>query len=157
MDDLPGKGYWHIRNAGKAGQVVQGGYTFYNIPTHDLVEEWYRVTRLHPEEFWYISGMAPHTRNLLQGELTNLNGWWELYYSTVKDLPMREALAKEAKTIRGLSAKMKLRGVMNPLSYDWLEVLLDRYPGHAIEFSVFDKHWGNLPGYNTVFWEVRDY
>ena len=60
-------------------------------------------------------------------------------------------------SLRGLSATQILQAKMNDLSWQWLNYLLEEYPDHVVEFSCFSKCWGTVPGYNTVFWEVRRY
>lgn len=78
----------------------------------------------------------------------------QLFYSEVKK-PMRDSLKEGGKQVTGVVASMTLRHFMNPKSYDWLQVLLDRYPYHVVEFSCYGVCWGTLIGYNTAFWEVR--
>jgi hypothetical protein len=100
--------------------------------------------------------MAPTEETIFQGEV--MWGLWglELTYTTVA-LPMRDALLKETKLARGIIATFLLKHFLCPNSYEWLQVLLDYYPDHVVEFSTYSVNWGTLPGYNTVFWEVRKY
>ena len=57
----------------------------------------------------------------------------------------------------GLRADMMVRGCMTPSSYsDWRE-LLDLYPGHVLEVSIWDSCIGDVPGRNAVVWEIRKY
>lgn len=79
-----------------------------------------------------------------------------LYFSRVRK-PMREALKERPEEATGIKALTLLRHYLNAKSYDWLEVLLERYPDHVIEFSAYDCNWGTLPGYNCVYWECRKY
>ena len=71
--------------------------------------------------------------------------------------PMRDALKEERLTAWDLKALSLVALHMNPKSIDWLNILFQRYPGHVIEFSVYEQNWGTLAGFNTVFWEVRNY
>ena len=100
--------------------------------------------------------MAPTLRTVIQGEV--MEGPWglNLTWTAVKK-PMRDALAVTSLYNNGLYAKLLLRKHMNDLSYEWLQYLLETYPDHVVEFSVYDYCWGTVPGHNTVFWEVRRY
>jgi hypothetical protein len=92
----------------------------------------------------------------LQGELLNDTFFDYFLYSTVQ-LKMRDALKKESKVARGLVAKHLLIGYMTPSSWSDFEVLLDQYPGHVFEVSVYNKCFGDTPGRNAVVWEIRKY
>lgn len=105
----------------------------------------------------YVSAMAPHHLNIIQGEVQRSGRHLDLFYSNEPDLPMRDALAKCAHQVYGATARFLLRFYLNQRSYEWLEYLLCSYPDHVVEFSVFQKCWGTVPGHNTVFWEVRAY
>lgn len=145
---------YHLRSRSK------GTATYYDLDYFDL---YHKVERrlawwdLH----YYVSAMAPTHRTTLQGELRtgpNLPGdpLWDFTYSTRK-APMRQALAEETLRATGLTAKCIIQAAMNAVSYDWLFTLLNRYPGHVVEFSCYNTLWGTMPQYNTVFWEVRNY
>lgn len=140
------KGYVHFRNR------VAGGPTYYNIPSDKVVSDWVKLG--YGVRDLYISGMAPHHKNLIQGELL-VDVGWHLTYSDEPDLPMRDALAKCTKTATGVLAYNLVKSVMCPNSWEWLQVLLVRYEGHVVEFSSFSVPWGTLPHHNTCFWEVR--
>lgn len=141
------RGLVHIRNK------LPGGSTFYNVPAEEVAAKWMDLGCSSATH--YLAGMAPSERTLFQGELAFLPEIC-LTYSTVAK-PMREALAEQCLVTGGLLAVMLLQHYMNPASYEWLCELVERYPGHVIEFSCYDTHWGTMPGYNTVFWEVRLY
>lgn len=150
----------HLRN-----RKTAGGQTYYNLEPRRALKLWNSkggVTNgLALNSFgidnWYCGKMAPHEHNLIQGEVYLGSRGLELTYSTVVGVPMRDALTRETLTTVGIRAIGVLRVNLNPVSYDWLQLLLTRYPGHVIEISVFRVNWGNLPGYNTVYWEVRNY
>jgi hypothetical protein len=57
----------------------------------------------------------------------------------------------------GTAARVLLRQVLNANSYDDLESLVARFPGHVVEFSALDCCFGTHPGRNAVIWEVRRY
>jgi hypothetical protein len=57
----------------------------------------------------------------------------------------------------GTAGAFLLRCVLNDNSYDDLQVLLDEYPDHVVEFSALDACFGTCLGRNAVVWEVRKY
>lgn len=147
---------YHIRNR------VAGGPTWYNVSGDDLAVAWNNLlSQGVPPQDLYISEMAPHGSNLLQGEVqrlaSRLSSGLYLRYSKLVGLPMREALLNGEKHAYRLEAKGLLLSALDVRSYEWLEYLLDEYDGHTVEFSTFARAWGTIPGYNTVFWEVRNY
>jgi len=46
---------------------------------------------------------------------------------------------------------------MTPSSHDDWNELLERYPGHVLEVSIYDRCLGDLPNRNSLVWEVRKY
>lgn len=136
-----GRGLFHLRNS------YPGGKTFYCKTYEEIVQ-----TTL--VGCYYVSSMAPSDQTLIQGEVRRTFNGLEFFCSTVK-APMRPALRSDGALLVGLKAKIALEANLNPVSYDWLLHLLDRYPDHIVELSAYSTLWGTLPGYNTVFWEVR--
>lgn len=141
------RGKVHLRNK------TVGGATHYNLEVSAAIEQWKTQSKLQD---FICAGMAPHHCNLIQGEVALLPEI-TLRYSSAPDVPMREALALGEKHQSGIIALLTLKYYLCPNSYDWLHVLLERYPGHVVEFSSFSCNWGTLPHYNTVFWEIRAY
>ena len=141
-------GLVHIRNK------QAGGPTFYEVLADQVADLWIQMGC--SEDTHYLAGMAPTDRTILQGEVRRSERGLELTYTRVAK-PMRDALRESTFTTYGLSAKCILIDALNDRSLEWLYTLLDRYPDHVIEFSAYLTHWGTLPGYNTVFWEVRSY
>jgi len=132
-----------------------GGRCDYNIPRDQV----YARTKEFRSQGWQDlnwSAMAPTGRTLVQGEATIVAGGLSLYVSRVK-LPMRDALREGGFHLAGVLAAGLLRGACDPDSYDWLQHLLDNYPDHVVEFSVFECCWGVIDNRNTVIWEVRKY
>lgn len=153
-EDFLRRGYQdlcHIRNR------VAGGPTWYNVRANRVYALWYEIkgSGIDPSTL-YISAMAPTAKTLFQGEVMQTEKGLSLFYSSIAK-PMREALAESSKTVVGWRASALLHYYMDERSYDWLQVLLDRYPFHVIEFSTYGVQWGTVSGYNTVFWEVRLY
>jgi hypothetical protein len=116
-----------------------------------------------PTDRIMLNEAMPKNEVVLQGEYLNdifvmedRPVWSYLYYSK-EPLHMRDALKAVPETAYNLRADLLLRMAMTPSSYeDWL-VLLDKYPAHVLEFSVFSHCVGDTPGRNAVVWEVRKY
>lgn len=139
---------FHIRNR------IAGAQTWYNVSKAQMAEAWNEATELYEPNQLYISAMAP--LHLLNGELIRDHTGLRLFYSTVRK-PMRDSLKEGGREATGLAAKLIIEQFMNVDSYEWAMALLDRYPDHVVEFTVVDRCWGTVPGFNTLFWEVRKY
>ena len=136
---------FHLRNRDP------GGATYYNESYTSIVN---RSLWNHDLTNFYVSAMAPTYKTLIQGEVRRSVLGLELRYTTIRK-PMREALLAHENTTTGLIAKMLLMRYLDSNSYDWLIELLDRYVDHIVEFSTYSVQWGTVPGFNSVFWEVR--
>lgn len=100
---------------------------------------------------------APDQDLLIQGEFCiNYDGVFELIYSRVKR-QMRIALKEKSEYAHGNHAKTILKHFVDINSYEWMEWLLDAYPGHTVEFSTYCRNLGSIPHRNTLIWEVRNY
>lgn len=143
---------FHIRNR------IAGGPTYYDLPIEMVATNWHHLVcdKNVPADSLYISAMAPTSKTLFQGEVMQTPTGLALYYTTVAK-PMREALKVSNASVSGIIAVSLLRNYLCPNSYDWMQILLDRYPGHVIEFSTYSTCWGTLPNFNTVYWEIRLY
>ena len=142
---------FHLRNR------VAGGETHYNLTYATAIIKW--LYQRDPSQ-WYVSMMAPHEHNLIQGEVEQADinlgrHGLDLTY-TMAPGPMRDALKAQCKHAYGIIASQLLRAHMDDESWEWLNILLERYPGHVVEFSTFGVRWGTLM-LNSVFWEVRQY
>jgi len=60
-------------------------------------------------------------------------------------------------TAFGLRADLMLKEAMTTASYEDWQVLIDRYPGHVLEVSIWNDCVGDLPGRNHICWEIRRY
>lgn len=94
-------------------------------------------------------------RSTIQGEVWNGHGPLVFEYTFIA-LAMRFALQKQRLRAEGLTAHFLLRRFMDPVAFDCLFDLLDLYPGAVVEVSSFSGPVGRL-GWNTMFWEVRNY
>lgn len=145
--------YWEATQSPKyhlRGRVA-GSETHYNLSAWEVAYKWFRKS---DRELWYCSAMAP--LHLLNGELMRRHDGLYMFYSTVRK-PMRDSLKEGGREAHGLTVKLILEQFMNVASYEWAMALLDRYPDHVVEFTVVDRCWGTVPGFNTLFWEVRKY
>ena len=153
-DTVNENGLYHLRNR------IADGPTWYDIPHSEVPHRWRRlIADGESPHNLYLSEMAPTERTVIQGEIQQVDKpqpGTVLTYSTVAK-PMRDALKEERLTAWDLKALSLVALHMNPKSIDWLNILFQRYPGHVIEFSVYEQNWGTLAGFNTVFWEVRNY
>jgi len=123
-----------------------------------LEARWWRLTEhegIDPHDL-YISGMGPERLKLFQGE-TEIGIWGRHLHFNVEALPMKEVQPEDWFDTNGANALYLLRSHLDARSFEWLEYLLQEYPGHVVEFSTYSVEWGSMPGYNTVFWEVRRY
>lgn len=106
----------------------------------------------------YVSSMIPKSveaLGLLQGEVYRSPEYPSLFCSR-EPVSMKAALERGTQ-MHGITAVLLLRRFLCPNSLDWLYHLLDTYDGHVIEFSAYAVNYGMLPGFNTLFWEVRNY
>ena len=144
-------GLIHIRNR------IAGGETWYDIPCSNVPSVWEKCLRAgyKPGDL-YLSAMAPTEKTLIQGEIQQTPVGLSLFHTCVAR-PMREALTINSHQDYGIISLTLLRHFMCVGSFEWMETLLDRYPGHVLEFSVYDHNWGTVPGRNTLWWEVRAY
>jgi hypothetical protein len=116
-----------------------------------------------PTESIMVNEAAPDEIVLLQGEylndfyvVDNNLVWADFLYSREKR-QMRDALKAAPERSRGLRTGLLLKMAMTPASHEsWLR-LLDEYPGHVLEVSVYDSCLGDVPGCNALVWEVRKY
>jgi len=142
---------FHLRNR------VRSGPTYYDVPG-DLVDITLRKALAEgvKESDLYVSQMAPTALTTLQGEIQQTPDGLYLYYTRVKK-PMRDALRESAHEARGIIALEMLRAAFTVGDFEWMGVLLDRYPDHVLEFSTYSKAYGTIPGCRVVWWEVRSY
>ena len=118
---------------------------------NDFKRDGYDLIDLH------FSAQCPEEDKLLQGELMLTTRGLFLLGSTNLKLAMRQALKEDSFKLFGLAAHLFVKNRMCPNSWDWLQQLFDLYPGHVIEFTTLRYCWGDIPGFNTLFWEVRNY
>lgn len=102
-----------------------------------------------------INESAPDDHLLIQGEILKDKIWY-FKYSKQINLPMSTAM-ENADFITGLNVLEYLKYYMSDCSFGDFMDLMDEYGENIIELSIYDKFVGNLPGRNTIIWEVRSY
>ena len=111
-----------------------------------------------------VNEQAPSELTIIQGEYRN--GVWadgtgapklDTFKYSHERCHMREAFKLHTRTSHGLTSNLILKEAMTPASYEDWQDLLDRYPEHVLEVSVYDRCLGDLPHRNALVWEVRRY
>jgi hypothetical protein len=149
---------------GYAGNVtirylgVGGQWCFYDVSLWDVAKKISTMVGEGADEGKVILNEgAPDESIEIQGELWNgMDRPYWFWFSRVKT-KMRTALHSQSEISEGLKSLNMLRSVMTPSSWADFEVLLERYPDHAIEVSVYSRCLGDIPGRNALVWEVRRY
>jgi hypothetical protein len=109
-----------------------------------------------PKEF-IISEHAPDDFGTLQGYVMRSERYLELDYYLGGGLLMRQIFERELdRHIAGAGAVALLRQHLDAPSWDCLQDIWDRFPSSVVELSAYSVGCGTL-GWNTLFWEVRDY
>lgn len=139
------------------GQNIPQKEVRFDIPFEKVQEEIEKLERAgFPRNTLKFNQSMPNESLVLQGEVIDYIAGWELTYTTVKK-PMFQGMREETKIARGLAAKIIVETCMDPSSFEDLRTLLEIYPNAAVEFSTYSVSVGDIPGRNTVFWEVRNY
>lgn len=155
-EEADGNALYHLRNGNQAG-----GATYYDLSYWGTIARWRWLRNQGLEQGYYCSQMCPTEKTILQGEVQQAfpgsgRCGLDLYYSTTAK-PMREALRLNGQQESGIIAVSLLKRHLRPGDYEWLLALLERYPGHVIEFTTLSCCWGTVPNSNTLIWEVRLY
>jgi len=142
------------------------GPCYYNLMPNELEWHWSNLTVFKgiPREHLMINEAAPDQDVVLQGEY--LNGicqdeigapvWSYFFHSTLRH-HMRDALHLRPEHTYGLRTDALLRRAMTDASYEDWQGLLDQYPDHVLEVSIYNRCLGDIPGRNALVWEVRKY
>jgi hypothetical protein len=111
-----------------------------------------------------VNEMAENSTLILQGEYLNnpylgRDGYptYGYFFYSRLPMPMREALKQAPQMAHGLRADLLIAHAMCPGSLEDWRALLDQYPDHVFEVSIFDGYVGDVPYRNAVVWEVRKY
>lgn len=100
-----------------------------------------------------VSEAPDDSRLLIQGELSMIENRFYFFHSFMKT-SLRLALRKGIE-LKGLPVFWMLKGYLNSASFDDIRELMELYPNHVIELSIYDYCLGTRKGRNYVVWEVR--
>jgi hypothetical protein len=158
------KTYEEIIESGWGGQVcmrakngTQRKNVVYNIDLEKVpatIEEWKKLG-IQQEKISFNQSM-PDKDLTIQGELMNSERGLYLLYTTVKK-PMNLGLREQELYAEGMKTNLMLKSYLSPSSYEDMKILLEMFPEDIIEFSSYRVNVGNIPGRNTVIWEVRNF
>lgn len=134
-----------------------GGPTLYDVRPEYLTQALdYFAKKGISSDRLMVNEMAPHCE-ILQGEYSNDDLGSRQFLHSRARLRMRDALKASPQVTHGLRSDLILREAMTPSSYSDWQLLLDRYPNHVLEVSIYAHCLGDIPGRNALVWEVRQY
>jgi hypothetical protein len=131
--------------------------TKYDVPLKDAKKEIEEMVKLgiKQEDIAFNQSM-PNKHLLIQGEVMITEKGLTLFYTLAKK-PMNLGFQEHSAHAFGLQAKMILEKYFYPSTLSDIQALFDNFPDSIIEFSCYSVPVGNIPGRNTVIWEVRNY
>lgn len=131
---------------------------FKMVKRSDFRIEDYLWTKAGKEFYLNEGDYETQSRATIQGEVCITEKGYELFTGPANRYKMREMFSRNLATAStGLTARLKMKHYMNDNSLDEIDLLLEKYPGHVVEFTCYNMHLGILPGRNTIIWEVRAY
>jgi hypothetical protein len=134
----------YVRGLLKSGAIVEGDVVV-SVDT-SLTDEW---RTLQGEVMRSLPRVGGGPREALGLTLS--------YAQLFSEWTCREEMRQSnLTTLHGLEADQMLRRFLDERSYDWMRELTDAYPDAVVEFTSFSHALGVF-GWNTIFWEVRDY
>ena len=139
----------------------------YDVPRFEVfsVISWWVDCFDIPRDSIMLNESAPDDAVVLQGEYLNdiplytesLEAQWGYFLHSCAKCKMLDALRLAPAVSTGLRSDLLIREAMSPSSHDDWQILLERYPGHVFEVSIYDRCLGDVPGRNALVWEVRRY
>jgi hypothetical protein len=149
------------RGGGPCIYNLKGWYEVYQAVRHEI-----EVNGFEESKMW-INAQMPDHAIAVQGEYWVAQDYTDgapgtrpivtdMFRCSEAKLQMRDAVRDVHYHVSGYAAKELLRRRMCPRSWANFQWLLDAFPGHIIEVSVYDQAVG-LQGWNSVVWEVRSY
>lgn len=95
---------------------------------------------------------------VLSGIISRSEEYYDLYFTHEKiSLRKAEGVKGLMQFATGLFAHGMLRAFLCWSSYEDLQSIFDLFPDSIVEFTVYKRDVGTLPGRNTIFWEVRNF
>ncbi len=162
---LTWRSYQEICESGWNGKVcmrsrkgISRSGTLFNLDISEIpehIDKWRTERGLLEKDISFNQSM-PDNNLILQGELMRSVEGLYLYYTTVKK-PMNLAFNEEERHSHCANALQLIKYSFSPESFCDLEDLFEQFPNDVIEFSSYDISVGNIPGRNTIIWEVRNY
>lgn len=148
---LPDVGFRELRKSGSAGAGAWCKAT--RSLFWSTVYDWQRAGRN-----FIIDDGVPNEKQTLMGEIVRTERGMQGFLVVGTKLPMRPAMAAGLLKPRGyLETRMLLEKYMDPSSRDDLDMILELFPDHVVEFSCFSVNVGIFPRRNTLMWETRAY
>lgn len=137
-----------------------GGRCDYNVEPREVparLREW-SLAGLDPNRAT-ICESAPDEFATIQGEVARPFDFLEGFIGLVKNgKRMRDSIRDgDLQPCRGVQVVDLLNRFMDASSRDDLDALFELYPDATIEFTCYSCLVGNLPGRNSIIWEVRSY
>lgn len=156
MEDMYASGYGGLVTV-RCRTMPSFGKVAYGVTiarAEEVIADVCQKDRFHRSDF-AVNEAMPDDRLLIQGEICrHWDGFLRLTWGTA---PGAVSTCPDTRESRGSAAVQILRHFCDPASADWIFELLDTYDGHAVEFSAWSQRVGDLPGRNTVVWEVRKF
>lgn len=128
----------------------------YHVPIAELAETVAKLPVYYSGKGLTFCESPPDDKRTIQGEIMRDEWGYRLHYSFALET-MRIALETAGRWAQGLEAKLLLETYLEPVDFDELQLLLDMYPGAAIEFTGFRVPVGVIPHRKMIVWEVRHY
>lgn len=148
---------WQDKVSIRSKKGVVRKKTKYNVSVGKIPEEIEKLKEIGmKEDDITFNQSMPDNRLLIQGEMMKWHKGIYLTYSTLKT-QMNIALKEQPQNAKGLTAKLLLKQNLSPSSYEDVVALMEMFPKDVIEFSAYEIFVGNIPGRNTIIWEVRNY
>ena len=140
--------------------VPGSAHQAYRLPIDQLVQQVERLLRQGvPEETLLLDESAPDEHVMLQAEVMNSDGLYGpspvMRYAVGSGVGMRQAYGVMTHAC-GVRAAALLRAHLDTPSQEKLWSLLATYRDAVIELSSYPFSVGVL-GWNTLFWECRNY
>lgn len=152
--EIEGQGWYTIRSMERDSPYfvpVMRGYEL-NATLQALCARGANRDALYVQDIPY-----PNTDRLIQGELLDGDqGRFYLYYTVGGNLNLRDDLRERGQHVEGLKAEILLETLLTPTEWYNLMELMEKFPGHVTEFTLFSKPCGALNS-RLVIWETRLY
>ena len=150
---FPTKNGLSLRYKGSAGSsILEHGLTHEQLGrrVQELINDGSQLSLMQ-----FSEDFPKHSTRLINGDVWRSEQGLYFNYSH-KNNVLRYALRDDGRHAENTHALMLLRECLDGNSYDFLNYLLNEYENHVVEISAFDCKVGVL-GWNTIFWEVRNY